>query len=166
MSPTLTVAPLTAGAFTLFGDVIEAQGASRSINEGYTLRFHDLASLDLGAEQGRPIVSIFRTAPLEQPIILRTMENHPLSSQAFMPLSARPFLIAVAPRGPFDASKLAAFIASPHQGVNIAKGVWHHFNLALGQVSDFLVIDREGSGANLEEITLAQPVTLILPERS
>ena len=165
MNRTLAPVSLTPEAFAPFGDVIEAHGTLRVINEGYTQRFHDLAKLDLDAENGRAIVSIFRTTPLKQPIVLRAMENHPLSSQAFVPLSGRPFLIVVAPRGPFDASKLAAFLAAPNQGVNIGKGVWHHFNLALGAASDFLVIDREGAGANLEEITLAEPVTLMAPER-
>lgn len=163
MTRTLTSAPLTAEAFAPFGEVIEARGTPRSINDGYTQRFHDLAPLDVTAENGRAIVSIFRTKPLGFPAALRTMENHPLSSQAFMPLSGRPFLIVVAPAGPFEANKLAAFAATPLQGVNIRKGVWHHFNLAFGETSDFLVIDREGAGDNLEEITLAEPIMLAAP---
>lgn len=47
------------------------------------------------------------------------------------------------------------FLARPGQGVNYAKGTWHHFLLALEAESDFLVIDREGPGENLDEIELA-----------
>jgi ureidoglycolate lyase len=160
---TLIPAPLTVKAFAPFGEVIEARGAPRSINDGYTHRFHDLAPLDATAQDGRAIVSIFRTKPLALPATLRSLENHPLSSQAFMPLSGRPFLIVVAPAGPFDASKLQAFVANANQGVNIRRSVWHHFNLALGETSDFLVIDREGAGDNLEEITLTEPIVLGAP---
>lgn len=155
---TLKPTPLTAEAFAPFGEVIEVRGDPRTINDGHTLRYHDLAALDLLADSGRSIVSIFRSTPPTYPLTIRSMENHPLSSQAFVPLSGRPFLVVVAPRGPFNANQIVAFAASPQQGVNIAKGVWHHFNLALYEPSDFLVIDREGPGANLEEVTLTVAV--------
>ena len=164
MTRTLIPAPLTQAAFARFGDVIQAAGAARLINEGHAERFHDLASLDLSADGGRAIVSIFRSTPPSFPLAIKTMENHPLSSQAFVPLSGRAFLVVVAPAGPFDARALAAFVASGGQGVNFHKGVWHHFNLALGAPSDFLVIDREGPGRNLEEITLSETIMLAAPE--
>ena len=78
-----------------------------------------------------------------------------MGSQAFVPLSARPYLVAVAPAGDFDPAKLMVFLAQPGQGVNYAKGVWHHYLLPLEAESDFLVIDREGPGENLNELELA-----------
>lgn len=148
--------PLTAEAFAPFGDVIEAgeRAQVREINYGHTRRFHDLARLDLDAEGGRPLVSIFRSTPLPRPIRIERMERHPLSSQAFYPLSGRPFLVVVAERGEFDPAGLRAFIAGPRQGVNYHAGSWHHFSLALDQVSEFLVIDRGGSGENCDEVLL------------
>src|SRR5262249_43251900 len=116
MTRRLVAARLTAEAFAPFGDVIETRGAPRDINEGFTQRFHDLAPLDVTSNKGHAIVSIFRTKPLALPLTLRTMENHPLGSQAFVPLSGRPFLIVVAPPGPFDANALQAFFATPQQG--------------------------------------------------
>jgi ureidoglycolate lyase len=155
--------PLTAAGFARFGDVIEADEAKRRlINEGRTIRFHDLAPIDTSDQGGRICVSIFRSTPPDYPLTLRVMENHPLSSQAHIPLGGASFLVVVAPPGAFDQAAIEAFIASPHQGVNYAKGVWHHYNLALDRESDFLVIDREGSGENLEEVTLdpARPIVL------
>jgi ureidoglycolate lyase len=72
-----------------------------------------------------------------------------------MPLSGRPFLVAVAPPGRFDPAAVQVFRAASHQGVNYAKGVWHHFLLPLEAESDFLVIDRAGPGDNLDEVELA-----------
>jgi ureidoglycolate lyase len=152
----VTPIPLTAEAFAPFGEVIEASDQARimPINYGHTTRFHDLARIDVADDGGHAITSIFRGKPLEPPI-LTIVERHPLGSQAFVPLSARPYLVAVAPTGAFDPAKLVVFLAQPSQGVNYAKGVWHHFLLPLEAESDFLVIDREGPGENLNELELA-----------
>ena len=162
----LSIEPLTAEAFAPFGDVIAARGEPRGINYGTTQRFHDLARIDCNAEGGRTIVNIFRSMPPVFPFEVRVMERHPLSSQAFMPLSGRPFLVVVAPKGEFDPAAVRAFRAAPGQGVNFTPGTWHHFNLALDGESDFLVIDREGpllegNGTNCDEITLNPPLLLV-----
>ncbi|MEX0644296.1 MAG: ureidoglycolate lyase [Parvularculaceae bacterium] len=86
---------------------------------------------------------------------MRLMERHPLGSQAFIPLERRPYLVVVGPPGPFEATNVRAFIARAEQGVNYAKGVWHHFLLALGTRSDFLVIDRKGGGDNLDKVAFS-----------
>jgi ureidoglycolate lyase len=152
----LSPQPLTASAFAPFGDVIEApeHGLGVPINYGQTTRFHDLARIDVGDGGGRAIVSLFRGQPLEPPV-LKIFERHPLGSQAFVPLNARPYLIAAAPAGRFDPAAVSLFRAASGQGVNYAKGTWHHFLLPLEAESDFLVIDREGPGENLDEIELA-----------
>ena len=152
----ITPIPLTAEAFAPFGEVIEASGRAQimPINYGQTTRFHDLARVDVADEGGHAITSLFRGKPLEPPI-LKIVERHPLGSQAFVPLSGRPYLVAVAPAGDFDPAKLTVFRASAGQGVNYAKGTWHHYLLPLEAESDFLVIDREGPGENLDEIELA-----------
>lgn len=150
----LTPEPLRAETFAPFGDVIEISDSQLplKINYGNTLRYHDLAKLVLSAEQGQPAVSLFRSTPLPAPVPIRVMERHPLSSQLFMPLNGRPYLVVVAPPGDFDAKKLRAFRAAPNQGVNYAPGTWHHFLLALDAVSDFLVVDRVGPGVNCDEV--------------
>jgi ureidoglycolate lyase len=148
--------PLTAEGFAPYGEVIEAseRAQAMAINYGQTTRFHDLARIDVGDAGGHAIVSLFRGKPLDPPI-LKIVERHPLGSQAFVPLSGRPYLVAVAPAGEFDAGKLTVFRAAAGQGVNYAKGVWHHYLLPLEAESDFLVIDREGPGENLDEIELS-----------
>jgi ureidoglycolate lyase len=154
---------LTAEAFAPFGEVIEASGQAEqlAINYGMTTRFHDLATIDVEDGGGRPIVSIFRGRPLAPPV-LRIFERHPLGSQGFIPLSGRPFLVAVAPAGAFDVRAVRLFRAAPSQGVNYAKGVWHHFLLPLDAESDFLVIDRAGPGDNLDEVELAPDAAIVV----
>lgn len=148
--------PLSAEAFAPFGDVMECATCRevRSINYGNTTRYHDLARLDLTEQQGQPLVSIFRSTPLPRPISIKVMERHPLSSQAFYPLSNNPFMVVVAKKGEFRPENLTAFIAQPGQGVNYHAGTWHHYSLALNHVSDFLVIDRGGPEKNCDEVFL------------
>lgn len=158
----LPVEPLQASSFAPYGEVIEVGQAreQRLINYGNTVRFHDLARLELDADEGRSLVSIFRSTPLARPIALKVMERHPLSSQAFIPLSPHPYLVVVAGVGPLDPLNLRAFLAQPHQGVNYRKGCWHHYSLALEATSDFLVIDRDGPGDNCQEVFLEEEIVL------
>lgn len=151
----MTPEPLAAQAFAPFGSVIEASDAAvkLDINQGHAVRYDRLADIDVADGGGTPIVSLFRARPLAEPL-LRTFERHPLGSQTFVPLSGRPYLVAVAPAGGFDADQIRLFRAEGDQGVHYRKGVWHHFLLVLDE-SDFLVIDRAGPGDNCEEIELA-----------
>ncbi len=158
-------APLTAAAFAPFGQVIEAAGnQSFPINQGTCARFHDLARLELDTASGRAGLSIFRARPVSLPFTVRMLERHSLSSQAFMPLTARRYLVVVAPGGKTpDPATVRAFLAGPGQGVNYARGVWHHPLLALDAEADFLVLDRIGPGANCDEHPFDgnDPITVI-----
>jgi len=155
------IQPLTAKSFAPFGDMIATGENPQSINYGQTERHHDLAAIDTAANGGRTLVNIFRSTPLPAPIKIEVMERHPLSSQAFMPLSDNPYLVVVAPKGDFDESKIMVFLASADQGVNYHVGTWHHYSLALDGISDFLVIDRGGDGDNCDEVKLENPLTII-----
>jgi ureidoglycolate lyase len=158
---TLAIEPLTREAFAPFGDVIELEGAQQyPINLGTTIRFHDLANVDVTDEGGRTLVNLFRGQPRALPFEVTMLERHPLGSQAFVPLDDRPYLIVVAPAGDLDAGKIRAFVTRGWQGVNYAKGVWHHPLIALVEVSDFIVVDRGGEGLNLNEQDLPEPLWL------
>ena len=160
MAKTIKPTPLTAQAFAKFGDVIEIGEQPAAINYGQTERHHDLARVDVNKNGGKTLVNIFRTTPMAVPIDIKILERHPLSSQAFIPLSNQPYLIVVAPKGDLDEEKIQAFIANAQQGVNYHAGVWHHYSLALNQTSDFLVIDRGGNGDNCDELRLSTPLIL------
>jgi ureidoglycolate lyase len=158
----LTIEPLTRAAFEPFGDVIELEGAKQiPINLGTTIRFHDLARIDVEDEDGRAIVNLFRGQPRLLPFEVKMMERHPLGSQAFLPLNDKPYLVVVAPAGELDRSAVRAFVTHGWQGVNYAKGVWHHPLLALDEVSDFIVVDRSGGGVNLNEQDLDESLWLM-----
>ena len=152
----LSVQSLSREAFAPFGEVIEANDAAQhfTINAGNTERYHDLANIAPGTD-GRVIVSLFRGQPRTLPFTVQMMERHPLASQAFIPMSGKPYLVVVAPAGaPPKIEDLKVFLARGDQGVNYATGVWHHPLLALEGVCDFIVIDRSGPGHNCDEVAL------------
>ena len=157
----MKIQKLTREAFAAFGDVITKEGAHHyPINDGTTERFHDLAQIDVADGHGKPLVSLLQSQPRQFPLEVTTMERHPLGSQAFIPLSKNPYLVLVAPRGEFNPHGLSAFLAQAGQGVNYAKGVWHHAVAALYEESEFIVIDRGGAGSNCEEAHLGEPVII------
>ncbi|MEZ5862896.1 MAG: ureidoglycolate lyase [Geminicoccaceae bacterium] len=154
--------PLTPEAFAPFGRVIEADPkTARQINAGTTTRFHALATADPGPD-GKVIISFFHGLPRPRPIAMALMERHPLGSQAFVPMQPQPWLVVVAERPEPEA--LRAFLVRGDQGVQYARGVWHHPLLVLAPAQDFVVVDREGPGVNYEEVLLADNAArLIVP---
>jgi ureidoglycolate lyase len=157
--PSLRVEALTREAFAPFGDVLEPASAQTvyEINAGTAQRFHALARVDIAGDDGDAVISLFRAQPRQLPFTVAALERHPLGSQAFMPLGSAPYLVVVAPD---PASTPRAFLAREGQGVNYHRGTGHHALLALERESDFLVVDRAGTAANCDEVTLAAPWTI------
>jgi ureidoglycolate lyase len=155
----LTLRPLTAEAFAPYGDVIEATGASFPINGGMCDRFHDLARLEFTGD-GRAGVSLGYSRPYPLPLSFGLVERHPLGSQAFVPMSEDPFLVVVAPDESGRPGTPLAFLTRPGQGVNYLRNVWHGVLTPLGRPARFLIVDRIGSGDNLEEFRYPEPWTV------
>ena len=160
----IAIQPLEAKAFAPFGTVIEAvnDAAAVSINAGTCLKFANLAYPDCARDGGRPTVHIYRAQPVNLPFLIAGMERHSKGSQAFFPLSTRPFLAIVASAGEFCANTVRAFKASGSQGVQFSPGTWHHFCLALEAPSEFLVIDRTADDVDCDEVVLAPSERLIV----
>jgi ureidoglycolate lyase len=161
-APRLEVEALTRASFSGFGEVIEPASARHvfTINEGSAQRFHDLCRIDTGSNDGRTLVSLFEAEPRPLPFEVRMLERHPLGSQAFIPLDPGLRYLVVVAESP--ESRPRVFLARHGQGINLARGTWHHPLLALDQRSDFLVIDRGGEGVNCDEAVLPQPWQLSL----
>ena len=160
----LDIEPLDAAAFAPFGEVIEAgAGVMRLINDGTTERHHALVAPEAAGEGARVIVNIFRGQPRRFPFDIGMMERHPLGSQSFSPLSGRPFLVVVSEDEGGRPGRPRVFLARADQGVNYRRNVWHHPLMALDAVSDFLVVDREGPGINLEEYFFDTPYSIAEP---
>ncbi|QFY60878.1 ureidoglycolate lyase [Rhizobium grahamii] len=164
MTEFLNVQLLTKSAFAPFGDVIEADPATmRYINNGTTERFHALAAPQAVGEGARVIINLFRGQPRAFPYEIGMMERHPFGSQSFSPISAHPYLVVVSEDEDGKPGRPQVFLARGDQGVNYRRNVWHHPLMSLRAVSDFVVVDREGPGNNLEEYFFETPFIISEP---
>lgn len=157
--PLLTPEPLTAAAFAPFGEVLEATGDFRLINDGWCQRHHDRAVLDFGPE-GRAGISIFHARPRSLPYSFDLIERHPEGSQAFLPMTEHPFLVIVA-ESPEHSPR--AFLTTGAQGINLRRGTWHGVLTPLHAPGLFAVVDRIGPTPNLEEFRYHESWTVIAP---
>lgn len=166
MTRILAASPLTREAFAPFGQVLDADGWQNHypINAGRCERYHDLATAEAAGTDARVILSIFKGTPYAFPLKLAMVERHPFGSQAFMPLSPRPFLVVVAHDTANGPAKPQAFLTQPGQGVNFPKNLWHGVLTPIGEPQDFLVVDRAGVEKNLEEHFFDEPYEVHLPE--
>jgi ureidoglycolate lyase len=148
----IALVPLTRNAFAPFGEVIEAAGtASHPINGGMCDRHHAIATAQALGDGARTILSIGHGRPYALPLTLTMLERHPLGSQAWIPLHDRPFAVVVAPDEGGRPGRPVAFLTAPRQGVNYRANVWHAPVTPLDAPGDFLIVDRDGPGLNLEE---------------
>jgi ureidoglycolate lyase len=159
---TLVAEPLTAAAFAPFGDVIEAAGDSFPINGGMCDRFHDRARMEFLGD-GRAGISLGASRPYALPLTFSLVERHPLGSQAFVPLQEDPFLVVAAPDEGGRPGTPRAFLTAPGQGVNYLRNAWHGVLTPLARPGRFLIVDRIGTGNNLEEFTYESAWTVIAP---
>ena len=88
------------------------------INGGMCDRFHDLARTEVLGEGARSASASASGRPYALPLTLGLVERHPLGSQAFVPLTADPFLVVVAPDEDGAPGAPLAFLTRARQGVN------------------------------------------------
>ena len=157
--------PLNAPDFAPFGDVLHNAGdPDKLINEGMCGRYHDRARLDFG--DGRAGLSIFDAVPRALPYTCDLLERHPEGSQAFIPMHQHPFLVIVAPDDKGSPGQPRAFVTAPGQGINLLRNAWHGVLTPLLSPGLFAVIDRVGTGPNLQEHRLDRPFTVHLATRT
>ena len=165
MSKIITARPLARENFAPFGEVIDFDTDSHyPINEGRCERYHALAKPEATGPNGHVLINLFRGTPYDFPLKLTMVERHPFGSQAFIPLSPRPFVVVACPNGPDGPGEPAAFLTAPGQGVNYPRGLWHGVLTPIGEAQDFVVVDRGSDGSNVEEFHFSHPYEIHLPQ--
>ncbi len=152
----LEIRSLTSKAFQPFGDILEVQDQPTvMINQGNCARYTNLASLDFS--DGNAGISIFDAKPYASPLSLTMLERHPEGSQAFIPMSNEPFLVIVAEDNNGVPDVPQVFMTTGFQGVNYCRNTWHGVLTPIRGNGLFTVVDRIGSGKNLQEHWLDSP---------
>ena len=165
MTRTITARLLTRENFAEFGEVIDTDTDSHfAINGGRTERYHALARAEAAGPNGHVIINLFKGTPYAFPLQLSMVERHPFGSQAFIPLSPRPFLVVVCHDSEDGPGEPHAFLTKPGQGVNYPRNLWHGVLTPIGEPQNFVVVDRGGDGSNLEEFYFSHPYEVRLPE--
>ena len=151
MEITIEPKPINKESFSKFGALVSTEDLkSVDINNGYAKRFDEAVKLDTHQDRGETTISIFSAVKRTFPMKIDMMEQHPLGSQAFIPMKETTFLVLVAPKSDKpDLNKIESFIIPPGIGINYKTGTWH-FPLISTEDMNFLVIDRKGSGNNLK----------------
>jgi len=161
MSHEIKIQKITGEAFSPFGDLMDCAGqADRQIHLGGGDWFADRAHMDFDAA-GRAGVSLVKARLRSLPFSLSMMERHPLGSQAFIPMSADPFLVIVAPDEGGKPGMPVAFETDPGQAINYNRNVWHGVLTPLYGSGQFAVIERIGDDENLEEHWFDEPWRIV-----
>ena len=86
--------PLSVAAFSPFGFVVSAGlKAGSSANQGTALRFDRCAELVTTRPQASPNLAVFRSTQKTLPFSVTLLEQHPCSTQTFLPMVCTRFLI-------------------------------------------------------------------------
>ena len=154
----VTTEPLTATAFSPFGEVIEHTGAQRRADFSMAFQPNEVPT--------EPSLWI-NSMPAHQASTLRieVMECHTYSAQTFVPMGTSRCLVVVALAGSDghpDLRSLRAFVTRGDQGFTYRPGVWHHGMASLAQPSKVAVVmGYTGMRNDTQLWTLAQDVVVV-----
>ena len=147
----LEIKKITRENFFKYGQLISTNESKyENINNNTTKNFYDLADIEVYGNDNQARINIFKAKKRNFPLEIDMLENHPFSSQTFMPLQKTSFIVVVAPIAKIpNINLIEAFYILPYQGINFKSKVWHFPLIAL-EDSDFLTIDKKDSLNNLE----------------
>jgi ureidoglycolate lyase len=153
----ISAQPLEQARFAPFGEVLSLPDAGGRL-------YYDAALSSLRRDAW-PSLSIAQPSePANLPFTVKVLERHQFSSQSFVPINAKRWLVVVAPHAPEggpDVSRMQAFVARGDQGVTFAADVWHHPLTVLDEAASFALFMWRNKTASDEEILdLANPVTV------
>ena len=158
--------PLGAAAFAPFGTVIRFEPSrARSVNEGTAQRADTAALFDqIGGLA--PVLALYRAEAQTLPLHLTLFERHPQSSQSFVSIDVRHFLVVVAPAGADGrpvAGAARAFLGQAGMGLSYRRDQWHTPLLAIGAGGHLLMLMSEGGPTDCIEHRLAAPLLVLDP---
>ena len=137
--------------FKKFGDLISIKEKNyEEINKNTTNSFFDLANIQIEGDDKRVRLNIFEAKKRIFPLQINMLENHPYSSQVFLPFLKTTFLVIVAPiatRPNLD--EIEIFKVSDGDGINFNPKVWHFPLISLDNAK-YITVDKKDAKTNIE----------------
>ena len=137
--------------FKKFGDLISIKEKNYDeINKNTTNSFFDLANIQIEGEDKRSRLNIFEAKKRIFPLQINMLENHPYSSQVFLPFLNTTFLVLVAPIAiKPNLDEIEIFKVSDGDGINFNPKVWHFPLISLDNAK-YITIDKKDAKTNIE----------------
>ena len=137
--------------FEKFGDLISIKEKNfEEINKNTTNSFFDLANIQIEGEDQRVRLNIFEAKKRIFPLQINMLENHPYSSQVFLPFLNTDFLVLVAPIATKpNLDKIEIFKVTNGDGINFNPKVWHFPLISLDNAK-YITVDKKDAKTNIE----------------
>ncbi|MCJ2055486.1 ureidoglycolate lyase [Methylobacterium sp. J-048] len=154
----IPIIDISSEAFASYGDVLDAPGPSP--------RRDQAGQIHNTRPTARANLALVRSDPVRQLMPLCRLEQHPHSSQAFLPLSVEAYVVVVAPDrdGSPDEARIQAFRVPGHVGINYRAGTWHAHMMTLQAPGVFaMLVHEDGTEADCRFASIAA-LAIDLPE--
>lgn len=158
---TISVKKLNSISFNPYGTVIQSDGDFIELNNGMSKKWNELIDPFSFSDSKEGInLGVLKSKPSK--LILSQMERHFFTSQAFIPLEGKQYLIIVSP--PTEVSpmieQVEAFIAEGNQGINFHPKTWHCPLIPLEGEMEFVSIMKKSEVPDVEVITLENDIQI------
>ena len=137
--------------FKKFGDLISIKEKNyEEINKNTTNSFFDLANIQIEGDDKRVRLNIFEAKKRKFPLQINMLENHPYSSQVFLPFLNTTFLVLVAPIAiKPNLDEIEIFKVTNGDGINFNPKVWHFPLISLDNAK-YITVDKKDAKTNIE----------------
>ena len=137
--------------FQKFGDLISIKEKNYDeINKNTTKSFFDLANIQIEGEDKKSRLNIFEAKKRIFPLQINMLENHPYSSQVFLPFLNTTFLVLVAPIAiKPNLDEIEIFRVTDGDGINFNPKVWHFPLISLDNAK-YITVDKKDAKTNIE----------------
>ena len=137
--------------FKKFGDLISIKEKNYDeINKNTTKSFFDLANIQIEGEDKKSRLNIFEAKKRVFPLQINMLENHPYSSQVFLPFLNTTFLVLVAPISiKPNLDEMEIFKVTDGDGINFNPKVWHFPLISLDNAK-YITVDKKDAKTNIE----------------
>ena len=153
--------PFTPEVFAPYGQVLMGTGEGPE-------RHNFAAVMENLRIDAKPNMTFMRVALSNLPVRIETLEQHPCSNQAFIPLNGTGQLVAVCPSTPDGkpiVEKLAAFVSTGYQAINYNAKVWHAPRMAISEPGEFIMFRWDDGGPeDTIHLKIDDPVTIEMGE--